>query len=203
MVPPADPPQPAVSRVHAALSLSESHTLQVVEFRPGMTGVVETGRVMVDDPVNMLQGRRPEEAGTARAGGDVQRYTGDADLEADSGDDELAWFRRTFCNGAQECAQGHDWAVVTSSWQVGSGTGIFFVGSEGTVQATAQVYFWECSCTTPFCIGGPDCHWFENWKALVEPGYWISANTTGSSKYLQWNLSGAGGGTPVSIAAKY
>src|SRR3954452_14955512 len=107
MVQPTEPPQPAVSKVHASLLLSESHTLQVVEFKPGITGVVETGRVMVDDPVRILEGGRPEEVGTARAGGDAQRYAGDTDFEADSGEDELAWFRRTFCNGAQECVQGY------------------------------------------------------------------------------------------------
>jgi hypothetical protein len=116
---------------------------------------------------------------------------------------EQAWFRETFCNGSQFCAQGWDWAVGSTDHKVNQGTGIAMVGSEGTVNATMTGYYWYCACTTPFCIGGPTCYWIQHWQGIVLPGHWVSLHTTTDNSFLKWDLTGAGGGTQVSLAGQY
>ena len=54
--------------VHAPLSLERGRGFQFVEFKPGMTGVIESGRVMMDAPAVRKSGDKPPEAGQARAG---------------------------------------------------------------------------------------------------------------------------------------
>lgn len=116
-------------------------------------------------------------------------------------DGEQAWFRNTFCNGAQNCVQGWDWAYATSHWQVNSGTGYAMVGSEGHANATFTNYWWECSWGGIFA--GWFCTWMEFWQGIVLPGHWISVGVNGNGNYIQWSLAGAGGGTQVSVAARY
>ena len=106
--------------VHAPLQLEPGRGFQFIEFKPGMTGVVESGRVMKDVPAVRKSGDKPPEAGVSRAG----EKRGVTTLDAG----EQAWFRDTFCNGAQACVQGWDWAVATSDQTLGSGTGFAMVG---------------------------------------------------------------------------
>lgn len=193
--PPKRLPQVGPTTIHATMSLGEGRAMQFVEFQPGMNGVVQSGRVMADVPVTPERGGKPRDAGTDLAGRGRQVVTRDAS--------EQAWFKETFCNGAQACPQGWDWATATSAWKLGAGTGIAMVGSEGTVNATFTAYYWHCACTTPFCIGGPTCVWIEFWEGLVLPGHWVSIDVNGNGNYVQWALNGAGSDTQVSLAARY
>jgi hypothetical protein len=186
-------------KVHAPMQLEPGRGFQFIEFAPGVTGTVESGRVGKDLPSLRKSGSPPPEIGYDRAG----ENPGGKDRPATRDAGEQDWFRQTFCNGAQACVQGWDWAVATSNRKLGNGTGIAFVGSEGTVNATFTVYYWECVCSGPFCIGGTDCFWIESWSGLILPGHWVSLNTSGGDHYLQWNLTGAGPNTQVSLAARY
>jgi hypothetical protein len=217
--------------VLASVTLAEGHTLQFVEFKPGWTGTVEIGRAKVHLPVVGAEVRSLGCLDCYRHVAGISSKIPQALLDAqgriplrmsnptiaprDAGaggtgegfhvfdDSEQAWFRETFCNGAQFCIQGWDWAVGTTDHSVNNATGISFVGSEGTVNATLFGYYWECACTTPFCIGGPDCFWIQYWQGVVLPGHWVSLNASAHNQYLQWNLTGAGGNTQVSLAATY
>jgi hypothetical protein len=181
--------------VHAPLQLVPGRGFQFIEFKPGMTGVVESGRVMKDVPALRKSGEKPPEVGGSRAG----EKKGVTPL--DSG--EQTWFRDTFCNGAQACVQGWDWAYAISDRTLGSGTGIAMVGSEGTVNGRFSMSSWECVCGGPFCIGGTQCYWVEFWDGLVVPGHWVSIGVTGGGHYIKWSLDGAGANTQVSLAAQY
>ena len=182
-------------KVHAPLSLERGRGFQFVEFAPGMTGVVESGRVMMDIPAVRKSGDKPPDAGRAGAGESRGPVAHDAG--------EQVWFRETFCNGSQSCVQGWDWAFATSDRKLGSGTGIAMVGREGTVNGRFVAYYWDCVCPGPFCIGGTDCFWVEFWHALILPGHWVSIDITGGGHYVRWSLEGAGPNTQVSLAARY
>jgi hypothetical protein len=177
------------------LSLERGRGFQFVEFKPGMTGVIESGRVMTDVPAVRKSGDKPPEAGLARSGENREPVTRDAG--------EQAWFRETFCNGAQACVQGWDWASATSDRKLGSGTGIAMVGKEGTVNGRFAAYYWECVCGGPFCIGGTTCYWVEFWNGLILPGHWVSIDVSGGDHYVRWSLDGAGPNTQVSLVARY
>ncbi|MCW3815826.1 hypothetical protein ONA91_15380 [Micromonospora sp. DR5-3] len=185
--------------VHAPLQLEPGRGFQFIEFAPGVTGVIESGRVMEDVPAVRKSGNPPPELGYDRAGenpgGDNQFVTRDAG--------EQAWFRETFCNGAQHCVQGWDWAFATSTHKLGNGTGIAMVGREGTVNGRFLAHYWECVCSGPFCVGGTDCFWIEFWSGLILPGHWVSIDTSGGAHYIKWSLEGAGPNTQVSLAARY
>jgi hypothetical protein len=184
--------------VRSTLALGEYHNIQFVEFMPGASGVIQTGRATVDTPAMIHLGHPPPEAGEARSGEDSESKFADVRTTP-----EQDWFRQTFCNGAQTCLQGWDWAFHVSNRQVGTGAGIAMVGSEGTVNATFLIDYWECFCGSPFCVGGPTCLWINFWSGLVLPGHWLSVDVTAHSRYIRWRLEGAGGGTQVSLAARY
>jgi hypothetical protein len=182
--------------VHTPLQLEPGRGFQFIEFKPGMTGVIESGRVMMDVPAVRKSGDKPPEVGVARAGENRGGVT-----VRDAG--EQAWFRETFCNGAQACVQGFDWAFATSDRKLGSGTGIAMVGREGTVNGRFAALSWECVCPGPFCIGGTECYWVEFWHGLILPGHWVSVDISGGDHYVRWSLDGAGPNTQVSLAARY
>jgi hypothetical protein len=221
--------------VLASVTLEEGHVLQFVEFAPGMTGYVESGQNNLHQRVMTAQLEAlslPElyrhfagptasvpstivaahERVQAQPQGETAAPTVLPAQKTSGGegphfynDGEQTWFRNTFCNGAQNCEQAWDWAVVTSHWSIGNGSGVAMVGSECTTNATYSADYWSCACVTPFCIGGQQCLWGLFWSAIVVPGHWVSmgVNGNGGSHYIQWNLSGAGGGTQVSLAASY
>ena len=134
---------------------------------------------------------------TTRSGGCSRRREQRGRDVRDAG--EQAWFRETFCNGAQACVQGWDWAVATSDQKLGSGTGFAMVGREGTVNGRFATSSWECVCGGPFCIGGTQCYWVEFWHGLIVPGHWVSIDVTGGGHYVRWSLDGAGPNTQVSL----
>lgn len=181
--------------VHAPLQLEPGRGFQFIEFKPGMTGIIESGRVMTDVPAVRKSGEKPPEVGYDRAGENREAVTRDAG--------EQAWFRETFCNGAQHCLQGWDWAFATSTRKLGSGTGIAMVGREGTANGRFTTHYWECVCPGPFCIGGTECFWIEFWHGLILPGHWVSIDVSGGDRYIKWSLDGAGPNTQVSLAARY
>jgi hypothetical protein len=181
--------------VHTPLQLEPGRGFQFIEFAPGVTGVVESGRTMKDVPALRKSGDQPPEVGYDRAGENKGAAVFDAG--------EQTWFRETFCNGAQHCLQGWDWAFATSTRKLGGGTGIAMVGREGTTNGRFAMHYWECVCPGPFCIGGTDCFWIEFWHALILPGHWVSIDVSGGDRYIRWSLEGAGPNTQVSLAARY
>ncbi|MEU6978630.1 MULTISPECIES: hypothetical protein [unclassified Streptomyces] len=186
-------------RVSTTMDLGDDHALQILDFPNGMRAVVEGGRAVEQYPSTPGKIDAPPEVGEQSSG---ERTGYDEAVVRDAG--EQQWFKDTFCNGAQACVQGWDWAICGTVRDVGFATGIAMVGREGTRNATLFVDVWECICVGPFCLGGHECFWIENWRGAVVPGHWISVNTTAPDhKYLRWRLEGAGGDTQVSLAAKY
>ncbi|MEU6928369.1 hypothetical protein [Streptomyces sp. NPDC046385] len=186
-------------RISTTMELDQDHALQILEFPTGMRAIVEGGRAIEQTPATPGKIDAPPEVGV-QASGERTGYEEAAPRDAG----EQAWFRDTFCTGAQACVQGWDWATCGTDHAVGFATGIAMVGSEGTQNATISVDVWECICVGPFCIGGHECFWVGNWSGVVVPGHWLSVNTNAPDhKYLRWRLEGAGGGTQVSLAAKY
>jgi hypothetical protein len=216
--------------VHASVTLGTEHVLQFVEFKPGVTGVVEVGRAIDDQPAltselhglswldqyrhfagdaaavpsSMIDAQAraaapvsaqapaspPAQAGTVSGGAGPHFYNAA----------EQTWFLNTFCNGAQNCVQAWDWTTMYSHWQISSGSAIAMVGSEGTTNATFTAYWDDCSWNL---FEGTVCFYLEFWQAVVVPGHWVSMNLSGGSNYIEWTLTGAGGGTQVSTAAHY
>lgn len=187
----------SVQRVHTTRELGSDHAIQLLELGSGIQAVVETGLAVEHAPSVRAEAEPPPDLGHASVG------TGPVDGAAETSSEQV-WFKQQFCNGAQHCLQGWDWAVSTTRFAVGSATAIAMVGREGTRNATLTVWVWECICAGPFCIGGQSCFWVENWRGLVLPGHWLSVDTRAPDhKYLQWKLEGAGGNTQVSLATRY
>lgn len=185
-------------RASTVMDLGNEHALQILDFPSGMRAIVEGGRAVEQIPAMPREGDGPPEA--------VKQEAGQREGYAESAvrtTDEQTWFRDTFCNGAQACVQGWDWAICGTDHAVGYGTGIAMVGSEGTRNATLFFDVWECICVGPFCVGGTECFWVERWHGAVVPGHWLSAGLNVDRKWLRWRLEGAGGDTQVSLAAKY
>ncbi|MFC8505094.1 hypothetical protein ACFU3J_00460 [Streptomyces sp. NPDC057411] len=186
------------ARTSTTMDLGDDHAVQFLEFPSGAKAIVEGGRAVAQLPTTQDRIDAPPDAGTAKYG-ERQGY----DESAVRTTDEQIWFKNTFCNGSQACVQGWDWAICSTAWAVGSGTGIAMVGSEGSRNATLFADFWECICVGPFCVGGHECFWVEQWRGLVVPGHWASVRFQPGHKYMQWRLEGAGGDTQVSLAAQY
>jgi hypothetical protein len=169
----------------ARTSISEHHTLQVVQFEEGMTGIIQTGRAVDDTPIVFEEDVPPQEP---EAGGAPP--TGyDEPAVRDAG--EQQWFRNTHCNGAQFCVQGWDWAFAQSGRPVGNGSGIAMVGREGTRNGNFRVLYWK--------NGG----WIELWNGVVVPGHWVSHGVAGNGHHIRWEINGAGANTQVSVAARF
>jgi hypothetical protein len=118
-------------------------------------------------------------------------------LPATSG--EQAWFNATFCNGAHICVQGWDWATSGNIWY-GSYEVVTMVGSEGTTNAALQLYQWESGWSL---FTGSWGYWVEFYNAVNVPGHWISVNVNGATAGNTYaSLSGAGGGTQISMAVR-
>jgi len=109
------------------------------------------------------------------------------------------WFNRTFCNGAHICVQGWDWATSGNIWY-GSYEVVTMVGSEGTTNASLVLYYWDSGWSL---FTGSWGYWVEFYNAINVPGYWISVNVSGATAGNTYaSLSGAGGGTQVSMAVR-
>ncbi|MEV7275594.1 hypothetical protein [Streptomyces sp. NPDC093111] len=185
-------------RVSTTMDLGDDHAFQILEFPSGAQAIVEGGRSVDQTPASQGKSDAPPEAGI-QSGGERTGY----DEPAVRTTGEQQWFKDTFCNGSQACVQAWDWALCSTGWSVGSGTGIAAVGSEGSRNGNFFVDYWECICVGPFCIGGHECFWVEQWSGLVVPGHWVSVGFNPGGKYMRWRLEGAGGDTQVSVAAKY
>ncbi|MFI8518753.1 hypothetical protein ACIGEZ_13145 [Streptomyces sp. NPDC085481] len=188
------------ARVSTTLDLGNDHAVQLLDFPSGERGVVEGGRAIEHQPAVPSKEEAPPDAGTYSVGEREAGYEESASVRTT---DEQIWFKNTFCNGSQVCVQGWDWAICSTAWAVGSGTGFAMVGAEGTRNATFFLDVWQCICVGPFCLGGTQCFWVEKWRGLVVPGHWVSVALQPDHKYLQWRLEGAGGDTQVSLAAHY
>lgn len=186
-------------RASTTMDMGNDHALQILDFPSGMRAIVEGGRAVEQLPARTDEIGAPPEAGKQSAG-EPAGYQESAVRTTD----EQIWFKDNFCTGAQACVQGWDWAICGTDHAVGYGTGIAMVGAEGSSNGTMFVDVWECVCVGPFCIGGTECFWVENWHGVVVPGHWLSASTNAPDrKWLRWRLEGAGGDTQVSLAATY
>ncbi|MCE5292107.1 MAG: hypothetical protein LLG14_23090 [Nocardiaceae bacterium] len=170
--------------VVADVTMSEHHTLKVVTFANGMTGVIETGRVGDTPLPDVAVAPDVAEAAAGKPPADYEPSGAEAA-------DEQEWFRQTHGNGAQALVQGWDWAFARSTRPVWSGTGIAMVGREGTSNANFRFLWWNNGT------------WVEFWNAVILPGHWVSNGVTGQNKFIKWELTGAGPNTQVSLAARY
>lgn len=210
--------------VLASLSLGEQQVLEFVEFKPGVTGTIETGPVFSAPKVTAelkkmnsidlyrhLAGKSAKvpdalAAAVARAEAMAQIPVDDmtpppappaeeGKVTAGEGphfynDAEQVWFRDTFCNGAQGCSQGWDWANVTSFKAISTGAGYYMAGSEAANAVANDMSDWYSGA------------WHLFWRAYTLPGWWRSIGVTSPNRYIWWALSGAGNAT-VSVAATY
>ena len=209
--------------VLASLSLGEEQVLEFVEFKPGVTGTIETGPVysapkvtaelkkmkMIDlyhhfagesakvpaalsaavartaamehAPVDSMTPPPPPADARDVSVGDAPHFYNEA---------EQIWFRNTFCNGAQGCVQGWDWANVVSYKSISSGAGYYMAGSEAQNAVANDMSDWYNNS------------WHLFWRAYTLPGWWRSIGVTSPNRYIWWALSGAGNAT-VSVAATY
>jgi hypothetical protein len=226
--------------VLASLTAGTS-ALAFVEFRPGLTGIVESAPVGQSLKIDALRGRtlssvyselsqlpapppllyaagRTTEAPPARAPKAPQvlkaHSVGAASVSTPATSEESpvhardvvpftvpeqSWFNSTYCNGAHICVQAWDWATSGNIWY-GSYEVVTMVGSEGTVNANLQLYNWESGWSL---FTGSWGYWVEFYNALNVPGYVIGVNVTGATAGNTYaSLSGAGGGTTVSMAVR-
>jgi hypothetical protein len=205
----------------ASLTLEEGHEVRFYEAAPGLLSASESGRIDVHVPaikeemkgqsfVEIYRALAPSaaipqalldaESRRVQARAEPRFSVLPADVEGfgrgpsfyDSY--QQAWFKSTFCNGASKCVQGWDWADsgwdYADYWQTTS-----MVGSEGQSAAPFNGYYWKCS--------GSSCWWQPFFTDYVSPGYWDQRTTSNSSNfYFKSNLSGAGGGTQVSLSVQ-
>jgi hypothetical protein len=105
---------------------------------------------------------------------------------------EQTWFRQTFCPfGTPKCIQGWDW--IESGWDhTTDWTTTAMVGSEGGLAAPHTAFWWKCS--------GSSCSWEPLLSASISPGHYHQVGYGGGPFYFRSTLTGAGGGTQVSMA---
>jgi hypothetical protein len=112
---------------------------------------------------------------------------------------EQAWFNSTYCNGAHICEQGWDWANSGNIWY-GSYEVVTMVGSEGTTNANLLLYWWDSGWSL---FTGSWGFWVQFYNAINVPGHVIGVNVSGATVGNTYaSLSGAGGGTTVSLAVR-
>lgn len=205
-------------------TVKDGHLVQLLEMQPGVEAVLESGalsderkigalgdRTLSDVYRSLLPGRVPQ----ALVEADARRATHLPDDSVPAEKTELAhgdgavyyndfeqqWFRGQFCNGADVCAQGWDWAF-SGSINGHNETFIGMVGSEGTVNASLWLEYWyHKDPTWPWACGDCGSWWQEFDRVIVVPGHWVPINV-GGDWWLQGHLDGAGGGTQVSLAAR-
>ncbi len=222
-------PQPVV---HASVSLGTGHQLQFVEFKPGMVGVIETGRAMLDVPQATAELTKsvgwtdlyrhfagasaaiPE--GMLAAQGRVAAHAADptpppppeaAEEAANAGDGPH------FYNDAEQvwfastfCPGSHN---CIQGWDWTRMQSVKKVGSStayGMVGSegtqTATFDHYYYDCIWSIFYGN-DCYWFPIGNHTIAPGTWTSISESGGSYYIKWELMGAGGSTEVSSSAFY
>jgi hypothetical protein len=218
-----------------------TNALAFVEFRPGLTGVVESAPEGQPSKIDALRGRtlssiyselsrlptppallhaagrtmaapparapKPPQTPMAHGMSATQVSTPPTSDTArvrarhitPATPPEQSWFNATFCNGAHICVQGWDWATSGNIWY-GSYEVVTLVGSEGTVNANLQLYNWDSGWSL---FTGSWGYWVEFYNAVNVPGHWISVNVNGATAGNTYaSLSGAGGGTQVSMAVR-
>jgi hypothetical protein len=225
--------------VLASLTAGTS-ALAFVEFRPGLTGIVESAPVGQLLKIDTLRGRtlssvynelsqlpapptlldaagRTMEASPTRAlkapqvlkAHGVGAASVSKPVTSEASPDsrhvvpftvpEQSWFNSTYCNGAHICVQGWDWATSGNIWY-GSYEVVTMVGSEGTVNANLQLYYWDSGWSI---FTGSWGYWLEFYNAINVPGHVIGVNVNGATAGNTYaSLSGAGGGTTVSMAVR-
>lgn len=207
-------------------SVKSGHLVQILEMQPGIDAVLEIGAPEAKPVIGELGQRslsevyrtlEGTEAPAALLAADARRAAlpaGNKPLPSETtaldkgtgptfyNDGEQQWFRNTFCNGADVCVQGWDWAFTGSLINVANETFIGWVGSEGTANASLWLEYWYSkSPTWPWACGDCGSWWQEFDRVLVVPGHAVSISVSGTWS-LQGHLDGAGGGTEISLAAR-
>jgi hypothetical protein len=218
-----------------------TNALLFVEFRPGLTGIVESAPVGQSLKIDALRGgtlssvyselsqlpappallhaagrtmepphaRAPKPPHVLKArGASAAAVSRPAKSEASpvhaghplpDTASQQAWFNNTYCNGAHICVQGWDWANSGNIWY-GSYEVVTLVGSEGTTSASLLLYYWDSGWSL---FTGSWGFWVEFYNALNVPGHVIAVDVSGATAGNTYAyLSGAGGGTTVSLAVR-
>lgn len=218
-----------------------TNALAFVEFRPGLTGIVEIAPAGQALKIDALRGRTLSSvyselsqlpappallyaagrtmaappAGAPKAPQVLKAHgAGAAPVSTPATTDaspvpaahvvpftvpEQSWFNSTYCNGAHVCVEGWDWATSGNIWY-DSYEVVTMVGSEGTVNADLLLYNWESGWSL---FTGGWGYWGQFYNALNVPGQVVGVNVTGATAGNTYaSLSGAGGGTTVSMAVR-
>jgi hypothetical protein len=226
----SDSPVASGTTLLAALTLEKDHTVQFFEAGPGETVTVESGISGVHAPVLTaeMRGRSTSDlyraltppqttvpaalvAADERAAalaqhvadeklGPVETARGAGPAFYDDGEQQS--FRDNYCNGAQGCAQGWDWATIKTNGKISNAYAITFVGSEGHQNASFDVYALKTRCSGFICTS-QTTWWDPQYHAVVVPGHFVAVNSNNYNNYLFWSLTGAGTDTQVSLATKF
>jgi hypothetical protein len=216
--------------VLASLALEDGHTVQFLEVAPGETLTSESGIYGVHTPVITaeMRGRSASDlyraltppqtpvpaalvAADERAARLAKRVDDETRGTVESArgagpefydDGEQQWFRDTQCNGAQACAQGWDWATISSNRKLGGASAIGMVGREGHQNGAMDTYRMETRCSGFLCTSQTSW-WDLKLHQVVVPGHWVSNSSSNTDNYYRWELTGAGGDTQVSLAARF
>ncbi|MDB4970731.1 MAG: hypothetical protein JWN44_6420 [Myxococcales bacterium] len=205
-------------------TVKDGHLVQFLEMEPGITAVLEDGPEGQQPLLGAVAERTLGSVYSSLQAGDVPAAIQEADVrraglaateaakvevsapahgagEAYYTNGDQQWFRGQFCNGADVCVQGWDWAF-TGSINGNNETFIGMVGSEGTTNGSLWLEYWYSkSPTWPWACGDCGSYWKEFDRVIVVPGHWVSIHV-GGTYGLQGHLDGAGGGTQVSLAAR-
>jgi hypothetical protein len=209
----------AVGTLLTSIEPEPGHVIRFYEIEPGLMVATESGQIEkqppllgqreIDSYVEVFESLAPDRVVPPALVAAEARREARRDQVSDSQptDDDLVvkgggpsfyttaeqtWFRQTFCPyGTPKCIQGWDWIDsgwdYTTDWKTTA-----FVGSEGSVAAPHIAYWWKCS--------GGSCWWETLNYGYVSPGWYHWITGSGGWFYFKSTLTGAGGGTQVSMA---
>ena len=230
---PGEPPDASQQPVIAAVHTADGRTVRFYEVEPGVILTSETGVIGADTPAvtparagepatqlfrELAPAGTPVPAALAAAAArvlarpasapapEVSEVAAPAIAKGDGplfyNDGEQQWFRDTQCNGAQACAQGWDWASIYSGRTLSSAYAVGMDGSEGSTNATLDTSTWQCHGGF-LGFGTTTCSWVIVYHQIIVPGHWVSVSSSNYDNQFHWQLGGGGGGTQVSLAARF
>ena len=218
--------------VHASLSLGDEHVLQFVEFKPGLVGISETGRNMVDVPkvtpdlaklpwVDLYRHFAgasvaiPERMVAAQARATARALAPKAAVAPleDAAKKQSVGEGPHFYNNAEQawfkatfCNGARD-CVQGFDWtnmqsQSKIGSANAYALVGSEGTTNATLKQYYWDCFWSL-FTGTVCNWYQFDSVVVLPGRWVNRTESGGSYYIRWIFTGAGANTQVSSAAVY